>query len=276
MHVKYTMNNQSGIEKETREELSEILRRSKATISVREAASILKKPALEVAQLLARLAKQGWLVRIRRGLYMPVPLESKTPANVIGDPQVIAMRVFEPCYIGGWSAAEYWGLTEQIFKTIVVITTKSIRERKVKIQTSEFWIKRIAKSRFFGTKVIWKEQVRVLVSDPAKTIVDMLDDPVLCGGARMFEKILNAYLSSKDKNLNTLIDYAGRMNNGAIYKRLGFFLERFQVKDDSVIAALRKKLTTGNVKLDPALPAEQLVTRWRLWAPAHWKEPKND
>ena len=266
------MNTIAGIDGQTRKELSEILRRSKSIVSVGEAASILKKSPGEVAKLLARWVEQGWMVRIRRGLYAPVPLESKNPENVIEDPQIVAMKVFEPCYIGGWSAAEYWGLTEQIFKTIIVVTTKPIRQRKVKIQSSEFLVRQISNSRFFGMKVIWKERVQVYMSDPTKTIVDMLDDPAMSGGVRMLEKILKEYLSSSNKDLKQLLTYAGRMKNGAIYKRLGYLLERSGIKDDFLMAALRKSVTTGNAKLDPALPAERLITKWRLWVPENWKE----
>ncbi len=262
----------AGIDGQTRRELSEILRRSKSIVSVEEAASILKKSPREVAKLLARWVEQGWMARVRRGLYASVPLESKTPENVIGDPQVVAMKVFEPCYIGGWSAAEYWGLTEQIFKTIIVVTTKPIRQRKIKIQSSEFLIRQISDSRFFGMKVIWKERIQVYISDPTKTIVDMLDDPTMSGGIRMLERILKEYLSSSNKDLKQLLAYAGRMKNGAIYKRLGYLLERSGIKDDSLMTTLRESVTTGNAKLDPALPAECLITKWRLWVPKNWKE----
>lgn len=44
-------------------------------------------------------------------------------------PRIISEKIYHPCYIGGWSAAEYWCLTEQIFRTIVVLTTKKIRDR---------------------------------------------------------------------------------------------------------------------------------------------------
>ena len=36
-------------------------------------------------------------------------------SSSLEDPLVIAEKLFSPCYVGGWSAAEYWGITEQIF-----------------------------------------------------------------------------------------------------------------------------------------------------------------
>ena len=92
----------------------------------------------------------------------------------------------------------------------------------------------------------------------------------------MVSEILNNYLSSSSKNLEQLLDYADRMKNGAIYKRLGFFLERGQKIEDPVLSKLQKRLTAGNAKLDPSMQCNRLVSRWRLWVPENWKEVKRD
>lgn len=105
----------AGIGKKDRERLAEVLRAARGTISVGEAASVLGLSRAAAAKLLARWAQKGWLSRVHRGLYVPVPLESRSADVPLEDPWVIAVRLYEPCYIGGWSAAEYWGLTEQIF-----------------------------------------------------------------------------------------------------------------------------------------------------------------
>ncbi|HWR57904.1 MAG TPA: type IV toxin-antitoxin system AbiEi family antitoxin domain-containing protein, partial [Thermodesulfovibrionales bacterium] len=111
----------SGIGKEDRKRLSELFRETKGTISVTDAADILKVSSTDAAKMLSRWAKKGWLSRVRRGLYVRVALESRTADMPLEDAWIIAERLFSPCYIGGWSAAEYWDLTEQIFRTLVVL-----------------------------------------------------------------------------------------------------------------------------------------------------------
>lgn len=260
----------AGIEKKTRRQLAEVLRKSRGTVTVQEASAILALSRLETAKLMARWAKQGWLTRLRRGLYAPVALEARTADSTIEDPWVIATRVFEPCYVGGWSAAEHWGLTEQIFRTIVVFTTRTVGDRRPKIQSTKFWIRKVATSRVFGTRIVWRGRVQVHVSDPTKTVIDLLDNPAIGGGARMVESILLAYLASSDRDMERLLGYAKRMKNGAIFKRLGFLLERSGVDDSSTLSAMRRGLTLGNAELDPTLPPERLITRWRLWVPKNW------
>ena len=89
--------------------------------------------------------------------------------------------------------------------------------------------------------------------------------------------VLRNYLGSKSKDLPLLISYADRLGHGAVFKRLGFLLERFAPAEREALAACRSRLTTGNVKLDPTLPAERLATSWRLWVPANWmKEQTGD
>ena len=266
------MNKFGGIEKATRELLAKIVRQSKSTITVEEAATILKLSRRQVAKLMARWAEQGWLFRIRRGLYVPVPLRAKSAEAIVEDPWIIADQIFQPCYIGGWSAVEHWGLTEQIFKTIIVFTTRSINQRKLKLQATEFWMKKIPPSRFFGTKIIWRERTQIQISDPTKTMIDLLDDPAIGGGARMVGEIFNHYLASSNKNLEQLLDYGSRMKNGAIYKRLGYLLERAGAADSPMISKIRSRLTTGNAKLDPSMQCNKLVTQWRLWIPESWKK----
>ena len=61
------------------------------------------------------LAERGWLVRARHGLCTPVPLDAATPADWVDDPWLIAAKLYPTGYVGGWSACEHWGLTDQLF-----------------------------------------------------------------------------------------------------------------------------------------------------------------
>jgi predicted transcriptional regulator of viral defense system len=83
--------------------------------------------------------------------------------------------------------------------------------------------------------------------------------------------MLGNYLRSKSKNLDLLIQYGDRLGNGAIFKRLGFLLEKFAAQETKVIENCFLRLTAGNAKLDPKLNNTKLITKWRLWVPENWK-----
>ena len=113
-------------------------------------------------------------------------------------------------------------------------------------------------------------QVKVSVSDSTRTILDMLNDPGLGGGIRSATDMFKNYLKSENKNMDMLIDYSMRFGNGAVFKRLGFLLERFSPDEKDIIEKCKSQLTKGNTKLDPKLGADKLVTRWKLWIPKNW------
>jgi hypothetical protein len=151
-----TMETLSGLGKVDRERIASIIRGTKGTISVKEAAEILGVSRTDAAKMLARWCKKGWFSRVKRGLYIPVPLESRTSDVPLEDPWLIAERVYSPCYIGGWSAAEHWDLTEQIFRTVVVMTTQKPRERRPTIKNTNFYLKTISDKTMFGLKSVWR------------------------------------------------------------------------------------------------------------------------
>lgn len=268
------MNNLSGIGKLDRKRLGQVVRDTKGTISVSDTAKILNVTSTDAAKLLSRWAKKGWLSRVYRGMYIPVPLESRSADMPLENAWVIAEKLFSPCYIGGWSAAENWGLTEQIFRKVMVMTTQKPRRSLCVVKGAEFLLRMIPEKTMFGLKPVWQGQVKVLVSDPARTIIDLLNDPGLGGGIRPVTDMFGNYLKSENKNVELLLKYAKQLGNGAVFKRLGFMLERFAPQELDAMAKCLSALTKGNTKLDSKLAADKLITRWRLWIPESWSDTK--
>ncbi len=268
------MQNLLGLGKIDRIRLTKIIRNTKGTISVPETADILGMPKSNAAKILSRWAANGWVSRIRRGLYVPVALESQSAEVALEEPWVIAQGLFSPCYIGGWSAAEYWAMTEQIFRSILVLTSRKPQKENQTIRNTNFVVRKIPETAMFGLKPVWKGRIKVSVSDPSRTIIDMLISPSLGGGIRPVSDVFQNYMTSEYKNTKHLIDYALKLSNGAVFKRLGFLLEQYAQAETAAIEVCATNLTMGNAKIDPALPAEKLITRWRLWVPQNWKKDK--
>lgn len=150
------------------------------------------------------------------------------------------------------------------------MTTQKPRNRRQSINGITFLLRSISQEAMFGLLPVWKEQSGVQISDPARTVVDFLVDPSLGGGIREVTKIIKKYLKSEHRNLDLLFDYARRLYNGAVLKRLGFLLERLEPGELNIIASCKIRINTGNVKLDPKLGADRLITRWGIWLPKEW------
>jgi predicted transcriptional regulator of viral defense system len=250
-----------------RSAIAKLARASKGgLISVSAAAETLGLPARRAAIRLASLARRKWLMRARQGLYLVLPLETEPGQLAVAeDPWVLAREVFSPCYIGGWSAAEHWGLTEQLFRSTLVVTAANVRARSEEILGQEFRLFRVPKSRIGGSEMIWRGVERVLVSDRERTIIDCLRNPELSGGTRHLADMMREYEASPHRDSKKLITTAKAAASGAAWKRLGFLAERLWPEEADLIEEAKRNLTTGNVRLDPTVRRKgTLLRRWRL------------
>lgn len=273
MNMKYSKKNiLAGLGKLERASLSQLWRDTKTTITSKQAAEIWQLNPVQAAKRLAWFNKKGWLERIRQGVYIAVPLDSLTSDIVPEEPFVIATQVFSPCYIGGVNAANYWDLTEQLFRTVTVMTEKIVINRKPILADTEYILHTLKPQYFYGLKTVWLEGVKVKISDPTRTLVDMLMFPNFCGGLGFIVDVLSNYLKSDMKNIELFIEYLKKASNGAALKRLGFLLELKFPEEQGLIKYCAQNLTTGYAKLYPAQPCEKLVTKWRVWVPESWKE----
>lgn len=237
-------------------------------ISVSSAAKATGATHAAAALSLGRLARRGWVHRARRGLYLVLPLETEPgQASTVEDPWVLAREVFAPCYVGGWSAAEHWGLTEQLFRSTLVVTAAAVRATNVEILGHPFRIFRVPSSRLTsGVVTVWRGAERVGVSGLERTLVDCLRNPELCGGARHLVQVLQAYGESPKHDFDRLMAIGRQAASGAAWKRLGYLAELLWPKETRLLDAARRHVTTGNARLDPAIRRPgKLVTRWRLW-----------
>ncbi len=256
---------------EGRERIAQLLRGSGPIFSVEHCALILKMERNAAARQLAEWTEQGWLKRIKRGFYAPIPMDTVSSEQVLEDVWVVVPTLFSPAYVGGWSAAEHWGFTEQIFSSICILTSKPIKNRSEVIQSQTFSLKKTKKEKFFGLKVLWRGSVKINISDPHRTIADMLDDPNLGGGISHTEKCLFSYLESEHFNQELLLSYLKKLGNKTAFKRLGFLLEGFNAeKYSSIVKVCEKNISKGNSKLDNEYKDLKISTKWKLLIPQNW------
>jgi predicted transcriptional regulator of viral defense system len=249
--------------------LAAVLSAAGDVVHIEDVEAALTVPRNRAAKLLSSWAAQGWFRRVGPGAYVPVQLALRGAKQVVQDPWVLVPALFDPAYVGGRSAAEHWDLTEQIFRDIFVYTARPVRQKTVESQGALFLLKHVTEDHIFGTKTAWRGQTRVQVSDVHRTIIDMLDDPASGGGMQHVADCFAQYIQRKDAEPHTLIAYAERLGNGAVFKRLGFLAERHP-RGEALIDAAKLRLTKGYAKLDPALDCTRLVTRWRLRVPETW------
>lgn len=251
-----------------RRRLATVLRRAGDLVRVADVVSALDVSRAAATKLLSRWARQGWLRRVGPGTYAAASLDAVDRDRVLDDPWVLVPALYSPCYVGGWTAAEHWDLTEQLFRPIVVMTTRPVHEKHQNHHGTPFLLRHTQPRKLFGTKNVWRSRSRVMVSDIHRTVVDMLDDPAVGGGGQHVADCVAAYFAHDDRDDGALTEYADLLGNGAVFKRLGFIAE--QHAEGHLVDASTNRLTGGYAMLDPALPCTVPIARWRLRIPPSW------
>lgn len=254
----------AGISGSVREELAAVTARGRRLVTVDDVVRDLALQRAEAAKKLARWAEQGWLRRVRRGLYIPVPVDVEHPELWSEDPLVLADAVWSPCYFTGWTAANHWGLTEQIFRTIVVKTAGRVRTARQKLLDQNYLVGHVSESVItWGLRVTWRHERRIHFADEARTIIDVLDDPIIGGGIRHVAEMLEAYLIEFD--WVRLVEYGDLLGNRTVFKRLGYLSERLDIGNQQLLEACQQRLSSGVSLLDPSASDRGLrLGKWGL------------
>lgn len=240
-------------------------------ISVTEAAEALGVSRTRTAKMLAALTERDWLRRVRRGLYLVLPLEAGPGQGAIPeDSWLLAQAVFAPCYVGGWSAAEHWGLTEQLFRSTLVVTAAPVRSSTAELLGHEYRLFKVPNSRIAGSLAhVWRGSERVLVSTPERTLADCLSHPELAGGIRHLADLLTEYWSRGDRDAKRLLAAMDEVASGAAWKRLGYLAERLLPENTDLVIEASRHRTAGYTRLDPGVRKRgSLTRRWGLWVNA--------
>jgi len=142
--------NYQGLHSKKRKILATILASGKKVITTDATVNLLGWDRKKARELLFSLNHAGWIKSIKRGIYIPVPLESDDPSLADEHSFVLATYLYKDCYIGGWSAASFWNLTDQLFLKTWLITKSPVR-KKEEIRGSHIYsLKHVPSSYFYG------------------------------------------------------------------------------------------------------------------------------
>jgi len=214
--------------------------------------------------LVLRMINRGVVTRLKAGLFILVPFEMGRGREYLGNPFVVARELCgtPDYYISHASAMEIHQMVTQPQLVVYATTPKFLRSRM--ILGTEFRFVRCKPDKFFGYSDNWVTKTeKAQVSDLERTIVDGLKQPEYCGG---FSEIAKGFWIRRDDiDPGRLVDFALRINVGAVLRRLGFLLELFEVEANRELEMLRQRLTMTYSILDPVLPNEgKFLARWRL------------
>ena len=233
------------------------LARKSSTFNFKEAQEISNLSPGSLKVLLYRMEKEGWVERIEKGKYLIIPLGAEKGRYTINE-FVIGYGIVKNAAIAYWSALNYHGFTEQIPNTVFIQTTSRKKEPQIEIFGVRYRIVRITETKFFALQKIWIDDAEVWITDPEKTVADCLDKPQYCGG---IVEVAKALQNEDEIDLDKVIEYAIRMENSAILKRLGSLCDRLAIP----VKIPQDYLAKGYPLLDPSIHRKGKANRkWKI------------
>ncbi len=185
----------------------------------------------------------------RKGAIKPVGKGFLSFANA--NEFLIATTINSPAYISFWTALNYYGFSDQTPNKIFLATTKYTK------MVNNFKYITLSKNRFFGYKKIGD----LVIAEKEKAIIDSLLFPKYSGGIKEITKSFRAALSELDHK--KLINYAIKVKNKAVMRRLGFILESLNYKQNT--KKIINYIGKGYELLDPTLKRKNnLNKKWLL------------
>lgn len=212
-------------------------------------------------QALHHLARSGWVVRLRKGLYS---LSSSVPGVSSLHEFEIGMALVQPAAISHWSALHHHGLTEQLPRRVFVLTTtgtsipRLIRAKGKERKSDKgypaggtiYQFVQMKPERFFGIEETWVGESRIRMTDPERTLLDGLMMPRYCGD---FAEVMHAFqVRGPQLDLEKIVRYSLKLD-AATGKRLGWILEQQRIGTGR-LRPLLEIPSKGYRALDPTGP----------------------
>lgn len=248
--IEQTQSKRQGLSTRESRLLSRLATEGHQIISVDDIETTLEVAPNAAREIASRLTEKGWLDRLFPGTYLIIPLAAGEKSMYTTHEYPIAAHVAEPMYIGYYSALSHHGLTEQVPRTIYVVTPTRAQSRE--IHGVPYRVTTVTERKFFGTTPTSIEGTTVRVSDLEKTLVDCADHPEFCGGIR---ELANAIRAADEKGCawETVGEYLERLDNGAATKRIVYLADQLGI-DLPTREALVASFTSGYSLLDSTRP----------------------
>ncbi len=258
--------NYFGISKNENLLLNKLLENNKGVFSVKDINYLLDYNNKQSYKLIENLVRKKIAFRLSKGRYFIDRLYKDTELFSI------ASNIIFPSYISFWAILNKYGFTEQVPVDMVVVARK--RRVMITLKYARIVFIRFSKRRFFG----YTHNNSAVFANKEKALIDSLFMMKHAGGISEICKCLYNAWSTIDHAI--LIEYALRMDNKSLLKRLGFLIEQMNLDIPSnLIMMVRNNIGKGYSKLDPSFPKKgKYNTKWKLIINAgdlfEWRQSK--
>lgn len=209
-----------------------------------------------IRKKVALLVQKGWLIRLKKGLYVVITDISTLGANDLSE-YVVAGSLHRNSYISFENALQYRGFFDQMLQTVASVTATYARSYTV--GKTKYAFSRIKKELYFGFHEETINSYTVNIAEAEKAILDILYFRNSIYGISLVLEKLREYKHRLD--FKKLKDYAQRYNLSMV-RRVGFLLDQVEIDTSDLFSQVKGKKNSYN-KLTQGSTA--FNAKWRLY-----------
>jgi predicted transcriptional regulator of viral defense system len=125
----------------------------------------------QAKNLVTKLVKNGWLIRIKRGLYTISDLSSRGFLTL--SPYVVANLLVSNSYVSFESALQQYGMFDQLTGKTISVSLKMYKT--VKLSSTEYSFVKTKPEYYFGWQEVNIDNRNVRIATPEKALIDMVN-----------------------------------------------------------------------------------------------------
>lgn len=213
----------------------------------------------KIKKMVIKLTKNGWLVRIKKGVYYVTNLESRgfAGASIL----VIAQAVLDESYVSFEAALQHHGMFDQHIRTVTSVCLKKRADKTIQGITYRFI--KASRRDFYGWEEAQIEGRMVRVATSEKAILDMIRSQRSIHSLDLVLEKLREYKG--DYNLEKLNKLAEGQSI-TVQRILGFLLDKAGRDSSSMHELLNSKDGASFMTKD----SDVFSGRWNLYYHNHF------
>jgi predicted transcriptional regulator of viral defense system len=221
--------------------------RNQKTVTLAELREALGASEGYARKLAHGLVKNGWLERLRPGLFQLVPAARGREGVADTNPLAAGAVLVSPYFYSFGTACTHHGLTEQVFSEVYLACQEERRPET--IRDKRYVFVHVPERRFLGFEEISVLGHAVQMATTERALLDAIDRPRFAGGIGEVSRI--ALRAASKLSWKALLELARKWDSSALVQRLGYFvdLHRVDVTDDVRAALLDLVRTQSKIQL---------------------------
>lgn len=209
--------------------------------------------------LLARYQHQGYVSKVRRGLYCANNIATLLPEV---NKYQVASAITPSSFVAYHAAMEYHGLAHQVYYDVAVGSEQAFNP--FDFDGNHYNCYHLPISVGLDVPIA---DAHVRVTGVERTVIECIDRIDLCGG---WEELVNCLRSVQYFREEQLIIILRLYGKTALYKKVGFLFEQLKLPvPDSFIEACRQYAKDSVTYLTSDGSSDTFYASWRLYAPGN-------